>query len=61
MVGVRGCRYEATTLSLRTDWLLKRWIEILSERTEPEAREALGALTRNPALDAWYEEVSRAE
>ena len=59
--GGQRCRYEATTLSLRTDWLLKRWIEILGERAEPEAREALGALTRNPALDAWYEEVSRAE
>ena len=59
--GGQRCRYEATTLSLRTDWLLKRWIEILGERTDPEARQALGVLTRNPALDAWYEEVSRAE
>ena len=58
--GSQGRRYEATTLSLRTDWLLKRWIEILGERTQPEARQALGALARTPALDAWYEDLSRA-
>ena len=49
--GGQGRRYEATTLSLRTDWLLKRWIEILGERTEPESREALGALARNATLE----------
>ena len=59
--GGQGRRYEATTLSLRTDWLLKRWIEILGERTEPESREALGALARNATLDGWYEELSGAQ
>ena len=59
--GGQGCRYEATTPGLRTDWLLKRWIEILGERADPEAREALGALARISALDSWFEELSRAE
>ena len=59
--GGQGRRYEATTLSLRTDWLLKRWIEILGERTEPESRKALGALARNATLDGWYEELSGAQ
>ena len=57
----QGRRYEATTLSLRTDWLLKRWIEILGERTEPESREALGALARNATVEGWYEELSGAQ
>ncbi len=57
--GGQGDRYEATTLSLRTDWLLRRWAEILRERTDGEAREALEALIRNPALDAWHEELTR--
>ena len=59
--GDRGCRYEMTTPGLRADWLLRRWIEILAERSEQEGREALGSLGRNPALDRWYEKVSVAQ
>ena len=58
--GDRGCRYQLTTTGLRADWLLRRWIEILAERGEPEGREALGSLARNPALERWYEKVSVA-
>ena len=50
-------REEASTLSLRTDWLIKRWLEILGERPEPEAAEALDALAGDRELDSWYEVV----
>ena len=53
----RKSRYEATTLSLRTDWLLKRWLEILAERAGEEGEEALLSLSRFPALDSWFDEI----
>lgn len=59
--GDRGCRYEMTTPGLRADWLLRRWIRILSERRDAEGREALTRLARNPVLDRWYERVSAAQ
>ena len=55
--GRRESRYEATTLSLRTDWLLKRWLEILAERAGEEGEEALLSLSRLPALDSWFDEI----
>ena len=58
--GPPGRRYDATTLSLRTDWLLRRWVAILRERSDPESRATLDAMARDPALDRWYEEVTGA-
>ena len=55
--GARESRYEATTLSLRTDWLLKRWLEILAERAVEAGEEALRSLSRFPALDSWFDEI----
>ena len=50
-------RYEATTQGLRTDWLLKRWLEILADRTGVEEDDSLLSLSRLPALDRWYREI----
>ena len=58
--GPPGRRSDATTLSLRTDWLLRRWIAILRERTDAETRRTLDAMARDPALDRWYEEITAA-
>ncbi len=55
--GRRESRYEATTLGLRTDWLLKRWLEILAERAGEEGEDALLSLSRFPALDSWFDEI----
>ena len=55
--GGQQSRCEATTQGLRTDWLLKRWLEILSERTEVEGEESLLSLSRLPALDRWFHEI----
>ena len=55
--GRHESRYEATTLSLRTDWLLKRWLEILAERAGEEGEEALLSLSRFPVLDSWFDEI----
>ena len=55
--GGQRSRYDATTQSLRTDWLLKRWLAIVADRIEEEGEESLLSLSRLPALDRWYREI----
>lgn len=50
-------RYEVTTHGLRVDWLLKRWLQILADRIEVEGEEPLLSLSRQPALDRWFDEI----
>ncbi len=50
-------RRDATTLSLRTDWLLKRWLGIVADRIELEGEDALLSLARLPALHRWHDEI----
>ncbi|MDE2783754.1 MAG: ATP-binding protein [Gemmatimonadota bacterium] len=55
--GGQRSRYDATTQSLRTDWLLKRWLAIVADRIEEEGEESLSSLSRLPALDRWFDEI----
>ncbi len=42
---------------LKTDWLLKRWLEILAVRAGEEGAEALLSLSTFPVLDSWFDEI----
>ena len=55
--GGQRSRYDATTQSLRTDWLLKRWLAIVADRIEEEGEESLSSLSRLPPLDRWFDEI----
>ena len=51
----------SSTFSLRTDGLIKRWLEILAERPDAAAGRSFNELADEPALETWFDVIEEAK